>query len=92
MSTQITLSIDGAAVTVPEGRTVAAAIMLELGRAQLRRTRVADAPRGMYCGIGSCFDCLVMVDGRGPLRGCLVEAEDGMRITSTRPDQEAPDA
>lgn len=59
---------------------------------ELRRTRTQNAPRGVFCGIGVCFDCLVYVNGQGPLRSCLVEVEPGMEITSCRPPAPAKDA
>lgn len=81
----VTCTIDGSPLEVPAGRTAAAALMIEGDRARLRDTRGAGEPRGMFCGIGVCFDCLVHVDGRGPLRACLLEVEDGMAITTAPP-------
>ena len=78
----VTVQIDGRDVTVPEGRTVAAALMLEGNAPSWRRTRHAGSPRGLFCGIGVCYDCLVTVDGRPGLRGCLVPVADGMRIST----------
>lgn len=83
----IVCRLDGRELEVPRGRTVAAAIMLEGADPRLRRTRGSGAPRGVFCGIGACFDCLVRIDGAGPVRGCLVEVEDGMRITRERPEE-----
>lgn len=84
----VSCTVDGAELTVARGRTVAAAMMLEGADLRLRSTRGAHAPRGVFCGIGACFDCLVHIDGAGPLRACLVEVEDGMRITRERPEEE----
>ncbi|WP_116134436.1 (2Fe-2S)-binding protein [Tropicimonas sp. IMCC34043] len=45
----------------------------------------AGAPRGMFCGMGLCFECMVEVDGR-PARACLETAREGMKIrTATGP-------
>lgn len=63
------------------GQNVAAAI-LQNGNRILRTTRVADRPRGIFCGIGVCFDCLVLIDGIPNQRACLVEVGQGMRIES----------
>lgn len=77
--------VDGERVITPAGRSVAAVLMLEEHRIGWRRTRFGGRPRGQFCGIGACFDCLVTVDGRGSLRGCLVEIADGMRIDTAGP-------
>lgn len=82
---QVSCRIDGYPLSVPAGRTIAAAIMLEGGQARLRDTRFAAEPRGVFCGIGVCFDCLVSVDGSAPLRSCLIEVADGMEITTSNP-------
>ena len=35
---------------------------------------------GLFCGIGICFDCLVIVDGKPNRRACLELAADGMQV------------
>jgi len=75
------LSFDGRSLTALPGQSIAAA----LGAADikaLRTTRRGGERRGVFCGIGVCFDCLVYVDGDGPLRACLVAAEPGDTVTS----------
>ncbi len=68
-----TFRFDGQQITAYPGETIGAAL-LAAGIRHLRTTRVAGAPRGLLCGIGSCFDCLVTVDGRGSQRACLTPA------------------
>lgn len=63
------------------GQNVAAAILAN-GERILRSTRVKNKPRGIFCGIGICFDCLLVIDGVPNQRGCLVEIREGMRIES----------
>lgn len=63
------------------GQNVAAAI-LQNGDRVLRTTRDSHAPRGIFCGIGICFDCLVVIDGIPNQRACLIEVREGMRIES----------
>ncbi|MDT0345149.1 (2Fe-2S)-binding protein [Streptomyces litchfieldiae] len=48
-----------------------------------RTTRGEGRPRGLFCGIGMCFDCLITVDGRPGQRACLVPVRDGMRLTAS---------
>lgn len=75
----ITVTVDGAPLDVPEGDTVAAAVLLA-GHGVYRKTIVGEAPRAPYCMMGVCFDCLVEVDGVPNRQGCLVPARSGMRI------------
>lgn len=74
--TTVGVVIDGESVIVRSGQTVAAAL---IGRGQVswRRTRFGDKPRGVLCGIGACFDCLISVNGRANVRACMVWVEDG---------------
>jgi aerobic-type carbon monoxide dehydrogenase small subunit (CoxS/CutS family) len=46
----------------------------------LRKTRFNNNERGVFCGIGVCFDCLVVIDGITNQRACLIEARPGMKV------------
>ncbi|WP_460450980.1 (2Fe-2S)-binding protein [Alsobacter sp. SYSU BS001988] len=85
-------TFDGAPMTARAGDTVAAALLCN-GVAVNRQTPVSGAPRGPYCMMGVCFECLVVIDGVGNRQGCLVPLADGMNIETQRgPRQaEAPD-
>ncbi|TDT33376.1 (2Fe-2S)-binding protein [Naumannella halotolerans] len=61
------------------GQSVAAAL-LEAGYVAWRRTRHGGRPRGAFCGIGVCFDCLATIDDVAARRTCLVEVAEGMRV------------
>lgn len=76
-----TFTLDGNDVTAFPGETIAAAL-LAIGVRALRRTEKGDRPRGIFCGMGICFDCLVTADGRPHLRACLTVAEPGMQVTT----------
>ncbi len=79
------LTIDGNELLAVEGQTVAAAL-LAAGRRTLRTTPRRGEPRGLFCGMGVCFDCLIQVNGRPNLRACQTPAIDGMRLeTRARP-------
>jgi predicted molibdopterin-dependent oxidoreductase YjgC len=80
-SARIALFIDGRAVTVPADISVAAA-MLATGMEACRTTPVRGAPRGPYCHMGVCFDCLVTIDGVPNRQACMVSVADGMRVES----------
>jgi sarcosine oxidase subunit alpha len=47
-----------------------------------RQSWALGAPRGLYCAMGMCFDCLVAVEGRGLVRACNTTVQDGMRAWS----------
>lgn len=72
----MSFAFDGRPVAAEPGQSVAAALWAE-GIRSWRRTRHGDEPRGLFCGIGVCFDCLVVINGVSGQRACLVEARDG---------------
>jgi aerobic-type carbon monoxide dehydrogenase small subunit (CoxS/CutS family) len=82
-SAPFTFTFDGETVVAHAGETIGGAL-LAAGRRTLRQTRVDDRPRGLFCGIGVCFDCLVVVDGRGPVRACLEPARADARVETHR--------
>ena len=75
----IEIEVDGDRVEAFLGETVAAALVAA-GRRTLRRTDRANAPRGLYCGIGVCFECLVGIDDRPRVRACQTPVAPGMRV------------
>lgn len=77
----MSISFDGRRVRAEPGQTVAAALWAAGIRAW-RTTREAGAPRGLFCGIGVCFDCLVTIDGVPNQRACLVPVRAGMVVTT----------
>lgn len=75
----IDIVIDGAVVAARTGDTVAAA-MLAAGLMCTRTTPVTGAPRGPFCMMGVCFECLVTIDGGASQQACLVAVAPGMRV------------
>lgn len=75
----VRLLVDGASSTLAcrPGLSVAAALA-EAGRLTCRLT-ASGAPRGLYCGMGVCQECVVRIDGI-PKRACMTTVRDGMRI------------
>lgn len=73
--------IDGVDVPARAGQSLAAVLMAN-GRRSWRTTRIAAEPRGLFCGIGSCYDCLVGVNGRPNVRACITFAEPGDVVTT----------
>jgi len=81
-------TFEGEPVEGREGDSVAAAL-LALGHAATRETPVSGAPRGPYCMMGVCFDCLVTIDGIGNRQACLVPLRAGMHVRRQRGRREA---
>ncbi len=80
---RIAFDFDGQRIDALDGETVGAALSAA-GIVTLRHTR-SGAPRGLHCGMGACFDCVVTIDGRIGQRACLTPAADGMLVNSTMP-------
>jgi predicted molibdopterin-dependent oxidoreductase YjgC len=74
-------SFDGRPVGFALGQTVGAALV-NAGIYSWRVTRRRGTRRGLFCGIGVCYDCLVDVDGTPNQRACLVAATVGMAVTT----------
>ena len=72
----VSVSIDGKAVTVPAGASVAAALLLA-GSLPSRTTAVSHAPRAPYCMMGVCFECLVEIDGIPDRQACMIAVTEG---------------
>jgi glycine/D-amino acid oxidase-like deaminating enzyme len=84
----VTIRFEGRPIQAREGETVAAALSAA-NIVAFRRTE-SGAPRGLYCGMGACWDCIVTVDGRGQQRACMMPVADGMEITGSPPEHPAP--
>ena len=84
MST-VTVTFAGRTLQARDGQSVAAALTAA-GVRSCRTTRHGARPRGLFCGIGVCFDCLLTIDGRPAQRACLVPVRDGMILGETGGD------
>lgn len=62
-----------------EGEPIAAAL-LAAGIKAFRKTVHKKEPRGIFCAIGRCTDCMMIVNGRPNVRTCVTPVEDGMRL------------
>lgn len=82
------LSFDGRTIHARPGQSVGAALVAA-GVVAWRTTRGEGRPRGLFCGIGVCYDCLITVDGHPDQRACLVPAADGMRLESGHAGRDA---
>ena len=80
MKTSVHIFINGERHDVRPGISVAAALLADGRDYQFRRTSKGGDPRGLFCGMGVCFDCLVTIDDRHEVRACMTAVSDGMRI------------
>lgn len=80
---EIKLIVDGRAITAYKGEMVASALMAN-GIKVFRYTSKFNHPRGVFCAIGRCTDCVMEVNGMPNVRTCITPAEDGMIINTQR--------
>lgn len=83
----VDIEVDGEMLRAYEGETVAAAL-LAAGRHSLRRTSRFGEPRGVYCGMGVCFDCVMIVNGIPNVRTCQTRVGTGMTVRTQTGDGE----
>jgi sarcosine oxidase subunit alpha len=79
MAERVRLTINGRAVEVAAGTTVAAAL-LNLGLAV--RTSVHGEPRGPFCGMGICMECRATINGLEQQPTCQRLCEPGMEVVT----------
>jgi len=75
----VRFTINGQESSAGAGTSVAAALWAA-GRRALRLTTQRGEPRGIFCGMGVCFDCLVEIDGCPNVRACRIAIKEGMRV------------
>lgn len=76
----LVVTVDGTEVSGVAGQTLATVLMAD-GRSQWRTAPTGGA-RGVFCGIGICFDCVATVNGIPDIRLCRRPARDGDVVTS----------
>lgn len=80
----LSLTVDGEPIDAFTGETLAS-VMLAADQRAFRHDR-QGRPRGLFCNMGVCSECLVDVTtSAGPmrrLRACITLAVDGMSVTT----------
>jgi aerobic-type carbon monoxide dehydrogenase small subunit (CoxS/CutS family) len=74
----VTFDVDGASVSAPAGEPLATALATA-GLLGLRDSPRNGAPRGAFCHMGLCQECVVSVDGR-TVQACLTPVRAGMKV------------
>ncbi|MBC7783430.1 MAG: (2Fe-2S)-binding protein [Burkholderiales bacterium] len=80
MSEQVQIRVNGVAMTVPGGITIAAALL----NAEVNgfRRSVSGEMRGPLCGMGVCYECRATVNGRAHRKTCQIVVRDGLEVTT----------
>ena len=79
---RVQVTFDGTSLDLPEGANLAASL-LAAGVDVFRHTPVSGAPRGPFCMMGACFDCLVEIDGM-MRQACMIEVTQGLQVITQR--------
>jgi len=80
----VTFQFEGRPVQGQAGEPVAVSLWA-VGERVLGWHEETGRPRGLYCGIGQCFECRVTVDGQRDRRACLVPVRDGLDVRRQPP-------
>ena len=76
---QIQITVDGKKYSAREGETILAALLANGITVQNISAKMHE-PRGYFCGIGRCTNCVMTVNGIPNVRTCVTVVEDGMVI------------
>ena len=76
---QVTIRVNGQMMTAFAGESVHAALLAG-GIRPLRKTLKKGEHRGILCGMGVCYECLVTIDGVPNVRSCMTEVKADMEI------------
>ena len=75
----IEIIVDGQKIPAKEGEPILAALLAQdimVNRYTVKR----NEPRGLFCGIGQCTDCAMVVNGKANVRTCITPAVEGMVV------------
>lgn len=75
---KVTFTYDGKQIEGYEGEPIAAA--LKAAGVMVHRHTKKGSPRGIFCAIGRCTDCVMVVDGKPNIRTCVTPLAEGMTV------------
>lgn len=76
---KVLIEVDGKKIEAFEGEPIAAALAAARIRV-FRKTAKRGESRGIYCAIGLCTDCVMIVDDVPNIRTCITPVKGGMKI------------
>ena len=79
MSSSFHITIDGNKIKARSGQTLAA-VMLANGHTTCQHSAKNGQPRGLYCGMGICWECTMVVDGQQNVRSCVTLVTPDMKV------------
>jgi sarcosine oxidase subunit alpha len=82
----IHIRVNGQSFPAAPGETVLAALTAA-GFKVLKKSNVRGEPRGPFCGMGICYECLVTINGVPKQRSCMTEVAENMEISIHEPNQ-----
>ena len=85
---RVSFTLDGQSIHAIEGESLLAALMAECGWT-LRYTERENTPRGMFCGMGVCMDCLIHLEGKGLISACMESVHEGMKCRTPIPSEDS---
>ncbi len=77
---RVTVRFGSSELSLPRGENLAGALMVA-GVMPFRHTPLSGAPRGPFCMMGACYDCLVEIDGVNR-QACMLQVTEGLQIES----------
>lgn len=76
---EVEFTFDGKKMKGYEGEPIAVA--LKANDVMIHRyTKKEHKPRGLFCAIGRCTDCVMVVDGKPNVRTCVTLLKEGMDV------------
>ena len=75
---KIVFFVNGRSTTAHMGETIHAAL-IAAGYRQFRKSKTHQ-PRGVFCGMGVCYECLVTVNNGSTQQACVTLVEEGMEV------------
>ncbi|HOB16287.1 MAG TPA: (2Fe-2S)-binding protein [Defluviitoga sp.] len=76
---KIKFYLDGKEMIGFKGDTIASALYAS-GIYKLSESKKLRRPRGIFCAVGHCSSCLMIVDGIPNVRTCTTPLKEGMKI------------
>lgn len=76
---EVEFTFDGKTLKGYEDEPIAVALKAN-GVMIHRYTKKEHKPRGIFCAIGRCTDCVMVVDGKPNVRTCVTPLKEGMDV------------
>ena len=76
---KIAFTFNGEKIEGYNSETIAAALHAA-GVKEHGKSPKLHRPRGLFCAIGNCSSCLMVVDGHPNVRVCITKVKNGMKV------------